>query len=186
VSHVGFFSDSWYRVKQRNSKADARNMPAALPGLIGCTVFWTIAGAGLAQTAAVTHGDWQAACETEGSPCVLSQSVMAADRSWLATVLLQPSGDGARVQLMVPAGVHLASGIFIETAQPEAQPARWLVCTPEACRAELDLDAEGLAAWKQGRSAEVRYRSRIDGPVVAFDVSLMGMTAALEDVRGKP
>jgi invasion protein IalB len=113
---------------------------------------------------------------------------MAADRSWLATVLMQPidGGDRARVQLMVPAGVHLASGLFVEAASKEGQAAEWLVCTPEACRAEMVLDAEDVSAWKRGASAEIRYRSRIDGPVVAFDMSLMGLTAALADVEGAP
>jgi invasion protein IalB len=110
---------------------------------------------------------------------------MAPDRSWLATVLLQPSaaGEGARVQMLVPAGVHLASGLYVEAGRDAATGAEWLACTPEACRAEMALDAKGLAAWKRGRSAEVRYRSRIDGPVVAFDLSLMGLTAALQDAQ---
>ena len=119
---------------------------------------------------------------------MISQSVMAADRSWLATVLLQPLEDGqsARVQLLVPAGVHLASGLFVEAANAEGQAAEWLVCSPEACRAELVLGPDGVSAWKRGASAEIRYRSRIDGPVVAFDMSLMGLTAALEEARGTP
>jgi invasion protein IalB len=136
-----------------------------------------------AQPAAATHGDWQIACEAPSESCVISQSVMAADRSWLATVLLQPIDDGqaARIQLLVPTGVHLASGLFVEAGTPEAKAARWLVCTPEACRAEMLLDNEDVSAWKRGAAAEVRYRSRIDGPVVSFDLSLMGLTAALEE-----
>ena len=113
---------------------------------------------------------------------------MATDRSWLATVMLRPLQDGqsARVQLLVPAGVHLASGLYVEAAKDERLATEWLVCTPESCRAEMVLGPEGMTAWKRGRSAEIRYRSRIDGPVVAFDMSLLGLTAALEEARGTP
>jgi invasion protein IalB len=48
------------------------------------------------------------------------------------------------------------------------------------------LDPEDVSAWKRGASAEIRYRSRIDGPIVAFDMSLMGLTAALADVKDAP
>jgi invasion protein IalB len=141
-----------------------------------------------AQPLDVTRGDWQVSCESADRDCVISQSLMSDDRSWLATVLMQPIGEGdrARVQVLVPTGVHLASGLFVEAGRKEGQGAEWLVCTQKACRAELVLDPEGLAAWKQGRSAEIRYRSRIDGPVVAFDMSLMGLTAALDDVMAAP
>lgn len=130
-------------------------------------------------------GDWGLACEGQDA-CVIAQSLMAEDRSWLATVMMRPDAatSGALVQVIVPAGVHLASGLYLQQGGSDALAARWLVCSPENCRAELRLAAADLAAWKTGRAAQIRYRARLDGPVVAFDLSLMGVTAALDAAGG--
>lgn len=130
-------------------------------------------------------GDWGLACEDRAA-CAIAQSLMAEDRSWLATVMMQPDAEtsGALVQVIVPAGVHLASGLYFELGGSDALAARWLVCSPEDCRAELRLAAADLAAWKTGRAVQIRYRARLDGPVVAFDLSLMGVTAALDAAGG--
>lgn len=110
---------------------------------------------------------------------------MAEDRSWLATVMMQPTPDAAaRVQVVVPAGVHLASGLFLQKGDAAPIEARWLVCSPESCRAEARLAAADIADWKTARSAQIRYRARLDGPVVAFDLSLMGITVALDAAGG--
>jgi invasion protein IalB len=164
-----------------------RRMFALFPHVFAAACL-TVATSVSAQPMTATHGDWQVNCDVSRPDCVISQSLMSDDRSWLATVLMQPieTGDRARVQVLVPAGVHLASGLFVEAASTQGQGAEWLVCSPKACRAEMILETEDLSAWKRGKSAEIRYRSRIDGPVVAFDMSLMGLTAALDDARAAP
>lgn len=127
------------------------------------------------------HGDWGLSCSVSGE-CDLSQSVMAPDRSWLATVLLRPlnHGEQARAQVFVPVGVHLASGLYFVMPGQEPISAQWVRCLPENCRAEVNLSAQQLTAWKRGDHAEMRYRTRVDGPVIAFDLSLKGITAALD------
>jgi len=149
----------------------------ASPGPV-CALSLAFVAAGAAG-AAPRFGDWELGCEGQG-PCVIAQSVMAGDRSWLATVMMQPEPAGARVQVVVPAGVHLASGLYLQQADAAPLAARWLACSPETCRADLRLAAGDLDDWKKGRAAQIRYRARLDGPVVAFDLSLMGITAALD------
>ncbi|MDP4031405.1 MAG: invasion associated locus B family protein [Pseudorhodobacter sp.] len=130
-------------------------------------------------------GDWFVNCEPSDG-CILSQSLMGEDRTWLATVLVIPEksgGAGAQVQFIVPAGVHLASGLFAAFGGVDARRAEWIKCASDACRADLALDSAEIDAWKRGRSAEIRYRARADGEVIAFPVSLTGFTAAIAHAK---
>ncbi|MBM9595915.1 invasion associated locus B family protein [Roseitranquillus sediminis] len=129
------------------------------------------------------HRDWTLGCPGAGDPCILSTTTFAGDRTWLATLRLQPAqraDAAAEVQLLVPLQVHLASGIFVKVPGAETSAGRFVRCVEGACEARLALDASALAAWKRAREARLVYRPRAQGPPIAFDVSLMGLTAGLE------
>ncbi|MCA3556955.1 MAG: invasion associated locus B family protein [Rhodobacter sp.] len=126
--------------------------------------------------------DWSVDCE--GDACVVAQSAAAEDRTWLATVLIEPLDEGAaQAQLFVPAGVHLASGLFVGVKD---RPLRteFIDCDAMSCRASLQLNRADLTGWKKAREAEVRYRPSLGGPVISFPLSLMGLTAALRSLEG--
>lgn len=127
--------------------------------------------------------DWAVDCD--GSPilCILSQTASSPDDNlWLGTVRLHPAQDGgANIVVLVPAGVHLGSGIFVGTAQPLTS-ITFQTCTKAACTASGRIDRNELARWRRGTTAQLRYRPAITSPPVSFAVSLMGISAALQYV----
>lgn len=154
--------------------------------LAGCC-FGVVQGfAGLADAA--VFADWETDCRGEPRACVVSQTVFAKDRSWLATVRLAPAGadhatEGAiTLQFLVPPSVHLASGVFVSVrhfgAMGDPVEIPYIRCNPRACEAVVSLDAEQFSEWRKGSHLEVRYRPSITSPPVIFDVSLSGITMA--------
>ena len=117
---------------------------------------------------------------------MLSQTAAASDQSWLATLrvaLNEGDSNEAIVQFLVPPSVHLASGLFVTVSPGITKQATFIRCLPIACEAVLELESETLSAWKRRRSAELRYRASVDLQPLVFDVSLMGLTAALDAAK---
>ncbi len=127
--------------------------------------------------------DWALECPEGGAPCVLSQTIASADNVWLATVRMVLSAKGAVVQFLVPPTVHIASGLFASSDRADPLQATFIRCSPQACEAVLELDRQELDAWKRGNTAEVRYRPAANTPPAVFNISLMGLTAALRTAR---
>lgn len=125
--------------------------------------------------------DWSVTCPNEGPDCVLAQTSSAqSDRLWLGTLHLKPRHEGgATLVVQVPSGVHLGSGIFVGVRQPLKQ-LTYQVCSSAMCTASGALTRDELNQWRRARKAELRYRPSVQAPPVAFDVSLMGITAALQ------
>ena len=133
-----------------------------------------------------TFNDWAVECDTAPTFCILSQTSAAdEDGLWLGTVRLRADAqDGADVVVLVPAGVHLASGLFIGVRQPLTQ-IRYQSCTKDACTAAGKIDKAELTRWRRGSTAQMRYRPSIGAPPVSFSVSLLGISAALRHAAEK-
>jgi invasion protein IalB len=153
---------------------------------IAACVSFGIAGHALSLTSAAAEADpfrdWQVECrDAPFASCILSTTSGAEDAIWLATMRIAPEpGDRAVVQLLLPPGIHRASGAFVEVAGIGREPARPLRCLPQACEAQLALDARAIAAWKAGLTATVTYRPGAEAPPIRFEMSLLGLTAALD------
>lgn len=125
--------------------------------------------------------DWSVTCEGAPRLCTLALTVAADDdRSWLGTIWLRPAvPGGATIIAQVPPGVHLASGFFAEVAGGYTE-LDYQKCSSRGCFARAELSEERLRDWKKAVKAEMRYRPSVTSPPVAFDISLMGITAALD------
>ena len=129
--------------------------------------------------------DWAANCDTLKKTCVLSQTAMASDRIWLGTVRVlvdenARAGNSAAVEFLVPAGVHLTSGLFAAVGPNNPKQATWIRCSPKACLAQMNLSKKELSYWKRANNAELRYRPRAESKVAVFNISLIGLTAGLK------
>lgn len=124
--------------------------------------------------------DWAVTCDSKQPRCVLALTASSdAENLWLATLrLVRTSADSARVQVIVPAGVHLASGMFVGVRPPLSE-LTYERCSSTICVAAGNLDARELTKWKRGATAEIRYRPNVTSPPIVVDLSLMGVTAAL-------
>lgn len=128
--------------------------------------------------------DWRLDC-TDTSTCILSQTAFASDRTWVGTIQIVVLPDTTEMPLIlkVPEGVHLASGLFFADGTRTPQQATWLTCDLGSCTAVATLTQQGLRGWKAANTTEIRYRPRNDGPVISFDVSLLGVTKGLAQAR---
>ncbi|WP_417249516.1 invasion associated locus B family protein [Celeribacter sp.] len=131
-----------------------------------------------------TFRDWSVTCPQDAEPCVAATTTLAADRTWLATLRMQPEHDGsARLQVLLPQQIHIGSGVFAKLSGRSEQRLLLIRCVPGACEARLDLPDAELAAWKVARAAQLTYRPAPNAPPIHFDVSLMGLTSALAQAQ---
>lgn len=127
-------------------------------------------------------GDWRLDCRD--GVCVLAQTAIAEDDTWLATLRLAPARDGTAIlQVLVPPHVHLGSGLFLTVDGGAARQIDYIRCAPDRCEAAVALDAAGLDELRRGRAAEMRYRPNIGAPPVAFAISLTGITAGTDAAK---
>lgn len=125
--------------------------------------------------------DWRAECRGDGRDCVLATNVTDGRNALLAGLVVTPSADGraGEMQIIVPPGVHLASGLFIAIGRGPPLAAPFQRCSPEGCLAQLSLDAQALSALRRASRAEIIYRPRSTTAPIRFHASLMGFSAAL-------
>lgn len=166
-----------------SGRASVVRMSSGLAGLLAVLLPVSALAVGPEAASERVHEDWRVVCRD--TTCILESTIVAEDRTWLATVRAKPADDGADLQILVPAGVHLASGLFVGTAGGRAKQASFIRCAEAACEAHLALDAGELTGWKRGRAAELRYRPTVSVKPVAFELSLMGITAAFADAEGR-
>lgn len=144
-----------------------------------------LTASGLAAAAEVERfQDWEVTC-LEDVGCAASTTAMAEDRTWLGTVRARETAEteGPALQIIVPAGIHLASGLFVELPGRSVKQATFIRCEPRACEAQLSLTEAEFRTWRRGLSAEIRYRPHVDVRPIAFDVSLLGITAAMRRAK---
>lgn len=126
-----------------------------------------------------TVRDWTVECPT-AADCYVSQAVTSGEDRLLAFVRLQPIASGAAVvEVTVPEGTHLPSGVFVATGLAQAHRLDWQRCGRGLCVALSEFSAREVDIWRKMKSASLRYRPAIDAEVVEFRVSLMGLTEAL-------
>lgn len=141
-------------------------------------------GSGAVSAKEQSFRDWQVSCPGDGRVCTLSTTTFAEDRTWLSTLRLQPGAghDPLPVQILVPPRVHLGSGLFVAVPGIGERAARYIRCSQQACDARIELGARDLSAWKRARAAQLLYRPSPTSPPIRFNVSLMGLTAAINEV----
>ncbi len=123
--------------------------------------------------------DWRVDCQANTQVCVVSSITMASDRTWLTTLRLQPEGNGALGQMLLPPNIHLASGVFVQTGDM-VKRAELQRCTPKACLGALSFDERELNKLRRARDLQITYRPSPEMSPISFRASLMGLTAALK------
>ncbi|WP_185020773.1 invasion associated locus B family protein [Histidinibacterium lentulum] len=128
--------------------------------------------------------DWEVAC-VDGGGCVAATTAVAEDRTWLGTVRVREMDDagGPVMQILAPAGIHLASGLFVELPGRSVKQATFIRCDAGVCEAQLSLTDAEFQTWRRGLDAEIRYRPHVDVSPIVFEVSLLGITAAMRRAR---
>ncbi len=143
-------------------------------------------GAAAQAPDAATYKDRKLNCGTQSETgtkvCEMYQTIFTdqtRSEPALLVVVGYPQGSSDPGMLLVlPLGISLPSGVFLQIDQNEPQPIPVERCEADGCRIELLLPPDYLGALKAGSQATIyahdRQRQRF-----ALNFSLLGFTAAL-------
>lgn len=149
------------------------------PGVIAGVLTGAVLALPLITSEQYVLRDWAVNCDGAPAFCVLSRTASSSeDDHCLGTVPLYPAEDGGAGEfVLIPAAVHLVSGVHIGTRQPLTEIVSQS-CAPSACTASGRIDRDELRRWKPGAAAQLRYRPGAVAPPVTVSLSLMGIGAA--------
>lgn len=151
------------------------------------TMAVTTIAASDAQAAADTG--WRSACRDLPSEriCVISQSLHDHDGRMLARLRLQPQGASGVMQVLLPMGVHLGSGVFYALDGGQEQALRYQRCqnAPQNARCEASA-AIAKPQWQallKARDIDLIYRPDAGSPPRRLRLALQGLDAALQNLN---
>lgn len=144
---------------------------------------------------AATHRDWQILCnrfgegEQEQEVCEMYK-LLETDDGPIAELSIAALPEGSQfpagMTVTTPLETFLPAGVVvrIDSGQPRQEP--FLVCMVIGCIARIGLDESEVSAMQRGVNAFVTIASiaAADQPI-ELPVSLLGFTAALEDLRAR-
>jgi len=135
------------------------------------------------------YGSWTLRCGAERTGChVLQALYRAKDNARLVQVTLfsPPDAEGAMfLRVLTPLGAVLTGGaaLAIDDGAPVSVP--FLACWPRGCVAEAALTPDLEAALRTGLTLAVVVESADTGQTTRFELSLDGITRALDELRKK-
>jgi invasion protein IalB len=98
-----------------------------------------------------------------------------------------PNNDNPGMLIILPLGIWLPPGVVVKVDGGKEVPARVERCERRGCQVELLLEPDVLTILKSGREANVLfqiYDQSGQTKVVGVPFSLLGFTAALEEIKG--
>ncbi len=135
-----------------------------------------------------TYGSWSLRCGAEGAGCHVFQALYrVTDKARLVQVTLfsPPDAEGALLlRALTPLGAVLTGGaiLAVDDGAPTSVP--FLACWPRGCVAETALTPDLEAALRAGLTLAVLVENADTGQTVRFELSLDGITRALDRLRG--
>ncbi|MCF3932570.1 invasion associated locus B family protein [Acuticoccus sp. M5D2P5] len=113
--------------------------------------------------------------------CLITQELRTDSGQFLASVAIREAEGEARKSLLasVPVGMLIQPGVQLQIDGNQAQQARYSICFPNACYAELAIDAAYVNRLKGGGKLQVTTMNQQAKPV-RFDLTLMGFTSAYD------
>ncbi|SON55904.1 Invasion protein B, involved in pathogenesis [Hartmannibacter diazotrophicus] len=168
---------------------------ALLLAAIGCAMPFGGALPAFAQDAAApasdnaTPGDvtnsWIKVCgEDKASKkviCFIQRELRTETGQFLATAgVREVKDEGRKILLMqVPPGMLIQPGLRVQIDKNKQDAAKYTICFPNACFAELAIDDAFITSMKKGNSLVLTTLNQ-QGKGVSFPLSLSGFTAAYD------
>lgn len=135
-----------------------------------------------------THQDWESLCWEldDGSEfCQMQQTLQVENQGeqgpYLRTTIRR-EGERYVMELLLPLGVDLRPGIVMQVDEGEERNAGFVTCIQQGCVAATELTNEMFEEMRGGRELNVGFRPLQSEQVLVFDVSLMGFTAASNEL----
>jgi len=134
-----------------------------------------------------TYGSWTLRCGAERAGCHVFQALYRAkDKVRLVQVTLFDAvddGGGLLLRALTPLGAVLTGGAILAVDDGAPTTVPFLACWPRGCVAETALTPDLEAALRAGLTLAVLVESADTGQIVRFELSLDGITRALEQLR---
>jgi len=155
--------------------------------LAGLALAAAAAAAGVGGPAAAQNDDnpWVKICNTDPQAqkevCLVTQEIRSDSGQFLASVAIRETPGEQRRSLLVsvPVGMLLQPGVQLQVDGADQQTARYSICFPNACYAELAVDGSYINKLKAGRTLQMTTMNQQARPV-RFDLTLIGFTAVYD------
>jgi invasion protein IalB len=140
------------------------------------------------DTLSEVYGSWTLSCSAEEAGCRIFQALYrAGDKARLIQVALLASagdGDGLVLRAVTPLGAKLARGavLIIDDGEPVSVP--FDTCRQSGCLAETHLTPELVAALRAELTLAVLVVGADTDQTVRFELSLGGVSRALDRLSG--
>lgn len=168
------------------SAANAVRAPLSAVAILGLAALAaTVSGPARAQSAA---DNWIKVCRTDEKAkkelCKTAYDLRTAGGQFLASVaIVEATGEGRKiVEMIMPTGLLLQPGLKVQVDQNKAEDAKFGMCAPDGCVAQLVSNEAFVGAMKKGGQLSITAYGQASNPV-AFNFPLATFKAANE---GKP
>jgi len=161
-----------------------------LGGALGAAIA-VVAGAAPAAAQSQEDNAWIKVCNTDPRQnkefCQISQQLRTDSGQFLASLAIRETPGEARKLLVaaIPVGMLLQPGVQLQIDGAQPQTARYSICFPNACYAELPVDSNYITKLKRGGKLQVTTINQ-QAKQVRFDMTLIGFTAAYDGEGTNP
>lgn len=125
--------------------------------------------------------DWIKICNNDPKSkkdvCIINQELRTDSGQFLASVAIREiSGEQRKVLLIaVPPGMLIQPGLRVQVDTGKQEQAKYSICFPNACYAEMVINDAAVASYKRGEQIILTTLNQQAKPVT-FPISLQGFT----------
>lgn len=156
-------------------------------GMIGGAMALVLSFAGGAAPALAQDQEnaWVKICNTDPQAkkeiCLVTQELRTDRGQFLASMAIRETPGEARKTLItsIPVGMLIQPGVQLQIDGAKPDVARYSICFPNACYAELAIDAGFINRMKRGGKLQLTAINQ-QAKQVRFDLTLIGFTAAYD------
>lgn len=135
--------------------------------------------------------DWIKICNNDPKSkkdvCIVNQELRTDNGQFLASVAIREiSGEQRKVLLIaVPPGMLIQPGLRVQVDNGKQEQAKYSICFPNACYAEMVISDATIASYKKGTDLVLTTLNQAAKPVT-FPISLKGFTKIYDGPALKP
>lgn len=132
--------------------------------------------------------DWRLVCNVENQ-CIASQviSIKKGDQlqNVLSLTLVKGQDSKMNLELKLPFGLDLRSGIVTRVDTTEEEKFSFVTCMPDGCIAVMPMTKERQVSFEKGAKLTVGFRPLGNDNTVAIEASLNGFTDVSKSLLSK-
>lgn len=138
-----------------------------------------------AQQAPAISTPWTKVCNTDPQVnreiCLISQEIRAETGQFLASVAVREVQNDPKKTFIiaVPIGMLLQPGVRVVIDQQPPISAKYAICFPNACYADMEINADQITKMKRGQQLMVQTLNQ-SGRTVSFTMALSGFGKAYD------